>query len=243
MPLLTAQKHQWTKQPPYNFYHFPEEHRAGWTIFWEEMDGDLEKIAEFAEKSDVECPCEWLESLHRFLFGTFSGESKLMKTAAEGGFPAFVKQTIKNHKDDPKERDWYSVRGITHDKFLGMLERAAEIIDPRQSVAFINARVKDLGFFLYSEFVLAKTKGKSEIKSIASDLNKKAYNLESTVLGESPINGLNPGTTVLNALLPGEFFMVTEVVRTASDDIESLVTRDTKGKVAFMKDLWNVQVP
>jgi hypothetical protein len=242
MPLLTAQKHQWTKQPPYNFYHFPDEHLVGWQKFWEEMDGDLDKILAFAEKASIECPCEWFESLHRFLFGTFAGDVKLLKTAAEKDFKAFLKQTAENHQKEPLSKEWYTVKGITQNNFIAMLERAAEITDVRQAVAFVNSRIRDLGFFLYSAYILSKTKGKSEVKALASDLNKKAYVLETDAIGESPINGITAGLTVTHALFPGDFFMITEVLRTASDEIETLVTRDPRGHIAFINDVWNVQV-
>jgi len=242
MPLLTAQKHQWTGQPPYNFYHFPDEHLAGWRKFWEEMDGDMDKILGFAETAGVECPNEWFESLHRFLFGIFVGDPKLLKCASEDGFKAFLKKTSEEHKKKPMDKFWYSVRGITKNNFIAMMERASEINDVRQCVAFVNARVKDLGFFLYSAYLLSKTKGNSEVKALASDLNKKAYTLETSAIGESPISGITAGITVTHALFPNEFFMITEVARTASEDVEMLVARDGKGHIAFIKDVWNIQV-
>jgi len=241
MPLLTAQKKCWTKQPPYNFYHFPEEHRAGWEKFWKEMDGDAEKVLDFAKKADIECPPEWFESLHRFLFGVFCGNPKLLKQAASKDFNTFVGQTAKNHQNEPKERDWYTIRGVTHPDFVAMLERAAEVKDVRQAVAFINARVKDFGFFLYSEYVLSKTEGKSEIKSVASNLNKQAYELECAAIGESPIGGLDAGCTIVHALFPEDQFNVTEVIRKDNEEIETLVTQDKQGHVAFIGDIWNVQ--
>jgi hypothetical protein len=235
MPLLiSAQKHQWTKQPPYNFYHFPEEHRAGWQAFWNEMKGDIDKILEFAKKADIECPNEWCESLHIFLFDVFAGNPKLLKKAAGKTFGEFLNAVIKNHKDSPKEKQWYTVRGITQKKFIAMLERGADIQDIRQAVAFINARVKDLGFHLYSEFLLSKTKHKSEIKNVASEMNKKAYELECEAIGHSPLEGISEGDVISHALFPNEKFMITEVAN------DMLVTRDSQGKVAFIKDFWNV---
>jgi hypothetical protein len=240
MPLLTAEKHQWTKQPPYNFYHFPEEHRAGWQTFWEEMDGDLDKILEFAKKASIECPNEWFESLHRFLFLTFAGNAKLLKSGADTSFGTFLGKIRDNHSNNPKNKQWYTVRGITQNNFIAMLERASEIKDVRQVVAFINARVKDLGFYLYSEFLLSKTKGKSEIKSVASDFNKKAYKLEKKALGRSPLDALVAGNEISHSLFPEDTFEVTEVVRDASNEITMLVTRDSQNRVAFIADLWNV---
>ena len=242
MPLLTAQKHQWTGQPPYNFYHFPDEHRAGWQKFWEAMDGDFDKIIDFAKKADIECPKEWYESLHLFLFDIFAGNPKLLKCAANKSFGGFIGDVAKNHSDSPKQKDWYTVRGVTTRQFIAMLERAAEIKDVRQAVAFINARVKDLGFYLYSEFLLAKTEGKSALKSVASDLNKKAYEIECEVLGQSPIEGIEEGTVVKHSLFPSDNFMITDVVRDENDLLSVVVGRDSIGRVAFFSDLWNLQV-
>jgi hypothetical protein len=208
------------------------------------MDGDFDKIIKFAEDSKIECPNEWFESLHRFLFGIYYGDPKILKCGAfeDKGFKDFVKKTSEEHKKNPMDKYWYTVRGITKDNFIAMLERACEVNDPRQSVAFVNARVKDYGFFLYSAYLLSKTKGKSEVKTQASKLNQQAYQLETDAIGESPISGVTAGLTVTHALFPEEFFMVTDVVRTASNELEMLVTRDKQGHVAFIKDVWNVQV-
>jgi len=97
MPVLNAQKHQWTKQPPYNFYHFPEEHRDGWEKFWESMDGDLDKVLKFAKTTGIECPNEWAESLHIFLFDIFAGNPKLLKKAAKENFKGFLGTVAKNY--------------------------------------------------------------------------------------------------------------------------------------------------
>jgi len=240
MPLLTAEKHQWTKQPPYNFYHFPDEHRAGWQVFWEEMDGDIDKILEFAKKADIECPNEWYESLHRFLFLTFDGNVKLLKCGADTSFGTFIQKIRDSHFNNPKNKQWYTVRGITQNNFIAMLERAVDIKDVRQAVAFVNARVKDMGFFLYSEFVLSKTKGKSEIKSVASHLNKKAYKLEMEAMGHSPLEVLKDGDIIRHSLFPEDEFEISEIVRDENKEIEMLVTLDKQGRVAFVTDLWNV---
>jgi hypothetical protein len=242
MPLFTASsKHQWTKQPPYNFYHFPEEHRQGWEQFWEEMNGDMEKIISFAKTANIEDPNEWYESLHRFLFNAYCGNPKILKSAAAKSFDAFVKSIAQNHTNNPKPREWYTVRGITVENFISMLERAAEIKDIRQIVGFINARVRDLGFHLYSEFLLSKTKGKSKIKSVASDLNKEAYEIECNAYGASPLEALTVGNTVTHSLFPDEHFMLTDIIRKDDESIHVLVARDSKGKVAFIPDLWNVR--
>lgn len=241
MSLLTAQKHSWTKQPPYNFYHFPEEHKSNWKKFWEELEGDLDRIIDFADKSGVEDPCEWVESLHRFLFDTFIGDPKVFKKSAESkNFGSFLKEVAKNHQEDPKEKAWYLKRGISPRNFISMMERAAEIKDTRQAVAYINARVVDLGFYLYSEFILNKAPGKGKIKSIASDLNKRAFELEKAVLEEDRIDKIKIGSSVKHSLFPKDVFMVTHIEKSASGNVEMLIVRDQNGRVSFIKDTWNL---
>jgi hypothetical protein len=206
------------------------------------MDGDLDKIMDFAKTADIECPREWTESLHRFLFSVFAGDPKLLKSAADKSFGGFLSQVAANHQKEPLDRNWYVIRGITQSNFVAMLERAANIKDVRQAVAFVNARVRDLGFYLYSEYILSKTKNTGEIKSVASLLNKEAYELESEVLGESPLMGIKEGHSIKHSLFPDDYFMVIEAVKDSNDEIEVLVARDTNGHIAFIKDLWNVQL-
>ena len=83
MPQLQAQQHSWGDQPLYNFYHFPDEHKKNWMKFWESMDGDMDKIMDFAKKADIDSPVEWFESLHKFLFDFFAGTPKLLKYASK----------------------------------------------------------------------------------------------------------------------------------------------------------------
>jgi hypothetical protein len=242
MPLLTAQKHQWTSQPPYNFYHFPEDHREGWSAFWESMDGDTDKVLDFAKKAGIEFPEEWFESLHKFLFDAYAGNPKLLRQSADKSFGGFLSDVAKNHQDNPKDKSWYTKRGVTKKQFIAMLERSAEISDPRQSVAYVNARVRDLGFYLYSEYMLSKTKGKSKIKSVASDLNKQAYEIECNVAGESLLQNIKEGQPVRHAMYPDEPFLVTEAVQDSSGKLKMLVVRGASGNISFIKDLWNVSV-
>lgn len=243
MPMLTAQKHQWTKQPPYNFYHFPNEHKAAWATFWDQMDGDLDKVIEFADKAGIECPCEWVESLHRFLFDSFVGNPKVFKRhAASEKFGTFLKELAKNHQEEPKDKDWYLKKGVSARDFVAIMERAAEIKDVRQAVAYINARVLDLGFHLYSEFILNKAPGKKSFKSIASTLNKKAYEAEKAALGELPTDRLVVGNSFSHRLFPNDKFLVVDVEKTASGDMKLITARDQNGHVSFICDFWNVRV-
>lgn len=242
MPLLTAQKHQWTSQPPYNFYHFPEEHREGWVAFWESMDGDMDKMLEFAKKASIEFPAEWFESLHKFLFDAYAGNPKLLRQSADKSFGGFLGDIAKNHQDNPKDKAWYTKRGVTKSQFISMMERCAEITDPRQAVAFINARIRDLGFYLYSEYTLSKTKGKSKIRSVASELNKKAYDIECAVANGSLLENITAGQSVKHAMYPTESFLVTEAVADEDGKLTMLVVRSADGKVSFIRDLWNVAV-
>jgi hypothetical protein len=239
MPVLTSQKHQWTSQPPYNFYHFPDEHYPCWATFWQEMDGDIEKILKFAKEADIECPKEWFESLHRFLFSTFSGNPILCTAASKKTFGEFLKQVADNHKNDPKDRAWYVIRGITPDGFVVAIANASEIKDVRQAVAHVNARIKDLGFYLYSEYILSKTKQAKEIKSVASENNKKAFELEASALNQSPLSNLANGDIVFHYLFPDDKFMVIDIEKEASK-INMVTVKDLYGKISFVNDIWNL---
>lgn len=237
--LKVAQRYK--NDAPNNLYHFPQEHLEGWKAFWEAMDGDMDKILSWAKKAGVESPAEWFESLHRFLFDVFVGSPKLLKEASGKTFGEFLKQVAKNHVNDPKPRQWYSVRGVTRQGFVAALERAAEIPNIRQAVAYVNARILDLGFYLYSEYLLSKSEGKSKLKSVASDLNKKAYNIECAALGESPLANLKKGSTVEHGLFPGESLMVVDIV-SEDQDIDLVVARDAQGKPAYIEDIWNLRI-
>jgi len=240
MPFLKLGQ-RFNKQPPNNLYHFPYEHKEGWMTFWKAMEGDMDKILAWAKKAGVEGPAEWFESLHRFLFDVFSGNPKLLKEASGKTFGEFLKQVAKNHTTDPKPKQWYTVRGLTRSGFIGALERAAEISNLRQAIAYVNARVLDMGFYLYSEYLLSKSEGKSKLKSVASDLNKKAYNIECTALGESPLASLKKGSTVEHGLFPGEALMVVDIV-SDDQDIDMVVARDSQGNPAYIEDIWNLKL-
>lgn len=239
MPLLTAQKHGLGTNTPFNFYHFPEEHKENWSAFWESNDGDLDKILDFAKKAGIERPAEWVDSLHRFLFDVFSGNPKLLKHASKGTFGTFLNKVVENHKKEPKDRNWYVVRGVTPDSFVAMLERAAEIKDTQHCVSFINARLKDMGFYLYSEFILSKTSEKSKIKSVASRLMRQSRNIIEDVTGQSVLAHAEPGLNVSHKLFPGE---VLEIVGSGELDSEKFIAVvDEASRIGFVFDHWNLE--
>jgi len=241
MFLKSAQRFSFNKPAPNNLYHFPREHKAGWQAFWESMDGDTDKILDFAKKSDIDSPEEWFSALHLFLFDVFSGNPNLLKVASGKSFGEFLKQVAENHTKDPKDKNWYVEKGITKNKFIAALERAADIADVKQAIGYVNARIVNLGFYLYSEYLLAKTEGKSKLKSVASGMNKQAYELEHKALGYSPLEDLAIGDKIGHSLAPHNVFMVVDVVKDNST-IEMIVARDLHGKAAYIEDIWNVTV-
>jgi len=239
MPLLTAQKHGLGMDIPYNFYHFPEVHKENWESFWESNDGDIDKILDFAKKADIAHPEEWLESLHIFLFDTFSGSTKLLKKASKGTFGSFITKVIGNHKKEPKDKHWYITRGVTKDSFIGILERASEINAIQHCVSFINARVKDLGFHLYSEYILSQTSEKSKMKSVASGMRKESKEIIAQVTGSSILDELEPGSAVSHRLFANE---VLEVIGSGSlDDANFVAIVDEDYRVGFVFDHWNLE--
>jgi len=238
MPLLTAQKHGLGTQPVYNFYHFPEEHKANWEEFWKSNDGDLDKILEFAKKADIANPNEWVESLHIFLFDTFCGNPKLLKKASKTAFGPFLQKIVENHKKEPKDKGWYTKRGVTKDSFIGIVERAAEIKDIQHCVSFINARISDLGFYLYSEYILSKTSEKSKIKSVASNLMKRSKEIIENVTGRSIRDEVTSGSIVAHCMFPGEHFSV--IGSGTFDEDPFIAVVDENSHVGFVFDYWNL---
>ena len=239
MPLYaTAQKHKSLNQPTYGHYTFPHEHKCGWMEFWKAMDGDLDKIIDFAKKAEIESPTEWFESLHWFLFDTFYGNPAILKKASASSFQTFLKQVAENHTKNPKPKHWYTAHQITIDKFVRAMEAASEIQDTPQAISFINARIMALGSHLYAEYLLSKTKHFSDLKSVASSKNKEAYEMEKQALGASPLATLKVGEAVTHALHPGQSFPVLQVFLD-KDDVDSLVV-ESEGNVTAFEDVWNV---
>lgn len=253
MPLkINAFNHDCFDQPPRNLYSFSGEQKHAWSLFWEEMDGDLDKILKFAKDSGIENPEEWFESLHHFLFDVFSGNSKLLKKAAKKTFQEFLAQIAENHINDPKDKYWYFNKGLTKQKFIRMIEGAAEVVDLRQAISYLNSRVSnDFGSKVYSEYILSKTPQKKEIISIASEMNKKAWEIESSLSGKYVT--VNISDKIKHFCFPKEEFTVTGMHRSTAkikisgetEHIEPLQTclivKDSKGKVGYIFDLWNVE--
>lgn len=206
-------------------------------VFWKEMDGDKEKILEFAEKSEIENPEDWYEELHRFLFDFFSGDDRLLKKAAKKTFGEFLKQLAENHVNNPKEKMWYFKKGLKPKDFIRVMQFAAEMSEPRQAISYINARTPDFGAELYSEYILSKTPGKKEIQSIASDLNKKAYMLEVQATKKTAFDIFAVGDVVSHSLFPNDEFTVVAVDK----ENEMLVLEDDKERESYVFDLWNLE--
>lgn len=235
MPLLTAQSETYRAQPPRSLYTFVEAHKRGWKDFWESMDGDREKIVDFAEKADVEAPEEWYETLHRFLFDVYPSDP-MAKTAAAANFSKFLSNIAEAHIKEPKPRKWYTTRGITEDNFVSMMERAALLDDPTMAIKYLNSRIRDFGSDLYSEFLLAKAT-KKEFKSIASKMNKKAYDIE-TKEGLDINADIISGSKVCHSLWPGEVFEV--LGKLSHEGKEVIAVEDESGYCGFVFDKWNL---
>lgn len=236
MPLLrVAQSHSSFNQPPYCFYTFAKEHYRGWMNFWKEMDGDREKILSFAKKGEVDNPEEWFDSLHHFLFDVFSGDYKLLKKAAKKTFGEFLAQVAENHVNDPKDRNWYFLKGLLKSDFIRVMEYAAEMPDVKQAVGYVNARTPEFGAKLYSEWLLSKTQHFKEMQTIASTMNKKAAEIEKGATGKTILSRLVAEDKIRHAGFPNEVF---EVVCVHSDFI---VVEDRNNKEGYIFDTWNVE--
>jgi hypothetical protein len=198
------------------------------------MSGDQNKILSWAEKAEIEEPEGWFNELYKFLFGNYSGDLKLLKQAAASSFSTFLVQTAENHLNDPKDKWWYTDQGCNHGSFVAALERAAEIENLENAIYYVNARVRDLGFKLYDEYLLAQAGHLDKIKSVASALRKKAYDIEVEVCGE--FDTFEPKDVIRHANFPGETFEVQDMV----DGV--IIVTDKNGGDCYIADVWNVEL-
>jgi hypothetical protein len=237
MPLLkVAQTHSCFSLFPNGTYAFAKEQKKGWEDFWKEMDGDIDKLLDWAKKADIENPQDWVESLHLFLFSTFAGDVRLIKKAATSNFSTFLSKIVEEHVKDPKPNDWYYLKGVNKKKFLHVLEKAALYEKPTDAIKCIDSNMAEFGKKLYSEFLLAKTKYKKEMKSIASEMNKKAYEIEKAVLGKDLLDILNTGDKIIHAKHADQELEILDVI----PEEEMLIVEDQNGNIGYVLDLWDV---
>jgi len=233
MLLKTAQ----TNRPGFSqvtegMYQFFPKHMAAWSEFWKNMDGDRERILAWANDVGIQFPKGWYTALYQFLFNHFSGDEKLLRSAAkEEKFHEFIAQVVENHIKEPQDKWWYINKGVTYDKYIRMMEHAAEISDSYHAVAFINARCRNLGDELYNEYLLGVAGKKAEVKLEADKLNRKAYELERGVYESN----YEPGDKVCYSLDPEVDLTVVGAV-----DNGILAARDT-GALSYIEDLWNLR--
>lgn len=238
MPLLKiAQTHKCLNQPSYRLYTFAEEQKKNWYKFWEEMDGDMDKILEFAKKADVDNPEDWYEELHKFLFDLFAGDVKLIKKAAKSDFKGFLGQVAENHVNNPKEKYWYYGKGLKPNDFIRVVEYAAQFEDPVRAISYINARTPEYGAKLYSEWLLSKVINKKELVTVASNMNKEAYKIEAAISG-SIFDRLAVDDKIKHLRFANEEFKVLNV----NKEDEFIVVEDENGKEGYVFDYWNVEV-
>jgi len=243
MPLLRISAHP---IPTAGSYTFCDQHKELWNTFWEEMDGDMDKILDFAEKAGIADPKEWYEELHRFLFDFFCGNPKILKKAAKQTFGAFISEVVKNHLNDPKCDWWYHTKGLSKKQFIKALEMAADFECPKQAINHLNARVPDFGAKLYSEYLLSLTQKKSEIKSIASQKNQEAFKIEHAVFGKNLLDNFQVGSIVGHSLFANDEFEIVEVEesenKTAStSSTPTFIAKNKVGNICKILDIWNVE--
>ena len=80
---------------------------------------------------------------------------------ADTSFGSFIQKVRDNHFNNPKNKQWYTVRGITQNNFISMLERAADIADGYNSIT--NTRIEYLDWRISQESVYFSKKGNSSI--------------------------------------------------------------------------------
>jgi hypothetical protein len=245
MPLYnTAQRNSLFRPALDDYYVFPEAHKPQWFKFFESMEADEDKILDWAEKSDIKHPKAWYESLHKFLFDMYSGTPKMLKKAAKESFQSFLKDVHSNHIKNPKPDYWYRDQDVTPKRFIEVLKEASEIKDLEQTIAYINARMMNLGFYLYSEYILSKTEFYKKVKHVASDFNRQAYDLECLALGKSPVSAIKEGDTFTHFLSPKDKFTVENVVWDDPDHVSfsTVIARNEKKAPVFFTDPWNIKI-
>jgi hypothetical protein len=236
MPLFVKAE-TYRKQPERNMYMFEPTHKAFWKDLWYEFDGDKEKLIEFAKEGGVSNPEDWFEELHRFLFSVYSSDCPNFKTAAKASFSTFLKNIVEKHIKDPYDKHWYLAKGVTERGFIKYLERAALLEDDDVAAKFLNSKIPDFGYRLYSEFILMRSNKKKDLKSIASATNKRAYELEKSV-GFDLLNGLHIGDKVEHILFPNEVFSVVSFI--TKDNLNIIAVEDQNGNIGYVFDKWNV---
>lgn len=210
MALLSvkAQARSFSEVRPYTTYDFHNKHKTGWMNFWKEMGGDKEKILSFAKEAKISSPEVWYQELHKFLFDFYSGDVSLMKVAAKTDtFSAFLAEIVKNHITNPKDKNWYLKKGINEKTFIRIMETASLMENPDMSIAYIDARMRDCGNYIYSEFLLSKAGELEEKMSLVSSKNKQAYEIEKEVMRDK-MPKFVAGDVVSHALYPIEQFEV-----------------------------------
>jgi hypothetical protein len=238
MPLLkVSQTRDYFNPKPNCSYNFAKEQTGNWITFWEEMDGDINKILEFAKESGIDNPQDWFDELHRFLFDVFSGNDKLLKKASKGQFKDFLAQVAENHVKNPKDLDWYYLKGTNPKEFIRVVEFASSFTDQKQAVAYINARVPEFGAKLFSEYILSKAPHKNEIVSIASKMNKEAYEIEKKISGKDIFDSIKVGSKIKHSKCGEEIF---EVIAIDTQN-EMFIVQDSREKEHYFFDVWNVK--
>lgn len=244
MPMVkTAQRGSHLRPGLDDYYVFPEQHKGNWARFYESMDGDQEKILAWADKAGIEHPKAWFESLHRFLFDIYTGTPAMLKKAAKENFGSFLKEVHSNHLKNPKPVTWYRAQGITPQRFIDVMSEAAEIKQIEQAIAYVNARIMNLGYYLYAEYLLSKTDEAKKLRSVASQRNHEAYDLECLTFGKSPLVGIKEGDFVTHAFKDGLKLAVERIVWEDPDQssISVIVARDKHKTPYIISDIWNLR--
>jgi len=233
MPLVTSSFYP----EQVGWYEFPVEHKELWSRFWDDHNGDLDKIVDFAKKAGIKSPKEFYNALHWFLFDSFSGNPEILKSASSKDFSGFLGQVLKNHLNNPKDKNWYKKKNTSHKRFLEVIEGAVELKNYEQAVAYVNARITPLGSHLFHEWLLSQTKQRNQIKSIASDLSRCAYEIEKNE-GRDAVSKLKYGSTVGHILHPDKKFFVLAVIGSGNSQV--VVARNGLGHRCFIPDVWNI---
>ena len=185
MPALTARYGK--PDVIWGVYQFGEAQLPQWREFWRACDGDTAKCLEAAKDMGVSDPHNFVGALHRFLFYMWPGDVDLQKggfgrqgQAKPKDFLSFMHKIADDHESEPMPKHWYQDLGVTHEQYVGIL-RAGNVVEPDNEehlVAYINARIPDLGFKLYSSYLLFRApRAKATVKKVRESLERVAAKL------------------------------------------------------------------
>jgi len=229
MPMLKNATSRWDDQPLATRLEFFEEHRAGWEHLWNENGGNRDSIIKWAEDAGMSHPNNFFDGLHRFLFQHHY--DPLKKCAAlPGKFSEWLLSTARMHAEKPQDKFFYLDQGCTLKGYLRALERAAIQKNVEESILVLNSEMPRSGDKLYAEFLLAQAGYKDQMKALASELNRAAFEIEA---GNDVSQHYEAGDELEYTLTGDRLSFLKKVDG-------HIVAANKHGGISVIEDVWNI---